>query len=165
MRHTSLRAHLVERAEQGNPAVFHPSNDPPLAEFATIFADTDLYSFDVNKHLTEDELAPLYELTAETVRTAGDEPELLTRHWSPVYQGQDPMQGFREGPDSAVWGNTLGELMPQDERTAAFMLLLTSNYVHLSASREQSPPLVRGAISEPGEEFRYVVLADHGRAR
>jgi hypothetical protein len=49
--------------------------------------------------------------------------------------------------------------MPDDENTAALVLLVTTNYVHLSASREQTPPLVRGAIDEGGEEFRYVVLS------
>jgi hypothetical protein len=34
------------------------------------------------------------------------------------------------------------------------------DYVHLSASREQSPTLVRGAINERTEEFAYVTLGE-----
>ena len=33
-RHTSLREHLIARAELDHPVRFQPSNDPPLVEFA-----------------------------------------------------------------------------------------------------------------------------------
>jgi hypothetical protein len=159
-RHTSLREHLVHRAEQDHPVVFVPSNDEPLVEFARLFAATGLYSFDVNKHIPENELWNAFELTVEAVRSPGEAPELMSRYWAPVHAGQDVVTGFHEGPDSALWGSTPADFMPDDENTAALILLVTTNYVHLSASREQTPPLVRGAIDEGGETFRYVVLSE-----
>ena len=100
----------------------------------------------------------LYELTSETLTTRESTPEIVLRHWSPVLPGQDPATGIRQTIDSTFWGNTPPDVMPPGLIRAAFLLLATSNYTHLSASRDQSPPLVRGAISAAGEAFKYVVL-------
>jgi hypothetical protein len=128
-------------------------------EFARIFAATSWYSFDVNKHLPENALGTVYELTAETLAGREATPEVVFRQWAPVPGGQDPATGFRDGIVSAFWGSAPPGTMQPGIHQDAFLLLATSNYVHLSASRDQSPPLVRGAISETGEEFRYVELA------
>jgi hypothetical protein len=156
--HTSLREHLTERAEGGHHVDFQPSNDAPLLEFAQIFEGTTWFSFDVNKYIPADEWSPLLELTVEIVRTAGAEPETFALNWAPVQPGRPLREGFRQGQDSAVWGSTPSDTEPEDERMAAMLLLATTNYVHLSASREQTPPLVRGAIEERGELYKYVVL-------
>jgi hypothetical protein len=161
--HMSLRDRLVEHAEQGHTVVFTPSNDEPLVAFAKIFDSTDLYSLDVNKHVPENELSPRYELTVDAVRSAGEAPQQLFRYWVPAQPEQDPALGFRLGHDSALWGSTPTDLLPPGPDREAFLLLVTTNYVHLSASHEQNPPLVRGAIDEGGELFTYVVLADPAR--
>jgi hypothetical protein len=48
--------------------------------------------------------------------------------------------------------------MPQDERTAALLLLVTSSFVHLSARRDGTMLVVQGAIDDIDEGFRYVEL-------
>ena len=48
--------------------------------------------------------------------------------------------------------------MPQDERTAALLLLVTSSFVHLSARWEGAMPIVQGAIDAGNERFRFVEL-------
>jgi hypothetical protein len=48
--------------------------------------------------------------------------------------------------------------MPQDERTAALLLLVTSSFVHLSARWEGAMPIVQGAIDTGNERFRFVEL-------
>ena len=161
--HMSLRDRLVEHAEQGHPVEFTPSNDEPLVAFAKIFDSLDLYSLDVNKHVPENELAPRYELTLDAVRAAGEPPDQVFRYWVPAQPEQDPALGFRLGYDSALWGGSPTDLLPPGPDRDAFLLLVTTNYVHLSASREQAPPLIRGAIDEGGELFTYVVLSDPAR--
>ncbi len=159
--HTSLRAHLVERAEHGHVPHFQVSNDPPLVAFAQLFATTSWFSFDVNKHVPEDAFGVRYEMTSETVAAPGAEPEMVFRQLAPVLPGGDLATGFHDAPESSFFGTTPSEPVESDIYQQAFLLLATSNYVHLSASREQTPPLVRGAIGERGEEFKYVVLGDH----
>ena len=160
----SLRDHLIQAAERGHQPVFEPSGAAPLWDFDAIFRDSGLYGFDVNKLLQDDVLAPSYLMTAERVFEAGEEPEVFTVTWDPVTTGQDPLTGFHVGVDSAWVGSTPMKFMPADERTAGLLLLVETNFVHLSASREQDPPLIRGALAGPGEQFDYVIL-DRTRAR
>ena len=157
--HRSLREHLIERAEHRHSPEFVPSTDPTLVEFARIFAELDVYSLDVDKHQPDDEFWAAYLLTADTVRAAGADAEEFTGSWSPVADGQDITEGFLAGPSSALFGSNPSVAVPPAELTAAFLLLLRSGFVHLSASREQDPPLVRGAVNLPGEEFGYLVLS------
>lgn len=154
----SFRDHLVETAERGHTPVFRSSKAEPLRVLDQIFAATDLYSLDVNKHQPVDELSPYCLMTAERLQTAHSSPEIFTCEWTPVAPGVDPRTGFRIGPDSILFGSTAAATMPNDERTAALLLLVTSDFVHLSASREQNPALIRGAIDGHGEGFDYVVL-------
>ncbi|MCW2524463.1 MAG: hypothetical protein JWO63_2798 [Frankiales bacterium] len=156
--HSSLRQHLLERAERGHPPEFTPSQDPTLVEFARIFADTGVYSLDVNKHRPEDEFWAAYVLVAEIVRAEGSPPEVFEGTWSPVEPGQDLLEGFLAGASSALFGSNPGQAMPPEELSAALLLLVTSDFTHLSASREQEPPLVRGAVDLAGEDFGYLVL-------
>ena len=154
----SFRDHLLAEAEHGREPVFIASKVPPLVELDRIFAATGLYSLDVNKYRPADELSPYYVMTAERVRNPGGPAEVFTCGWAPVLPGRDPRTGFHTGRDSALWGSTPAETMPDDERTTALLLLATTDFVHLSASHEQSPPLVRGAVEGPGESYEYVVL-------
>jgi hypothetical protein len=156
--HTSLRQHLLAQAERGHEPAFVASHDEPLVEFAKIFADAGVYSLDVNKHRPDDEFWTAYELTAETVRAAGDEPEIFQGQWSPGDPGQDLAEGFLAGSSSALFGAVPGGAMPPSELMSALLLLVTTNFVHLSASREQDPPVVRGAVDLAGDRFGYVVL-------
>jgi hypothetical protein len=157
--HTSLRQHLIERAERGHVPEFIASQDPTLIEFARIFSHAGVYSLDINKHRPEDEFWASYELVADTVRAPGQDAEEFQGSWSPVEPGQDLVEGFLAGRTSPLFGSSPSQAMPPDQLTAALLLLVTSSFVHLSASREQEPPLVRGAIDLPGEEFGYLVLA------
>ena len=68
------------------------------------------------------------------------------------------MTGFRTGHDSVLLGSTPTVAMPQDERTAALLLLVTSTFVHLSASQAEPMPLIRGAIDADGGAYRFVTL-------
>lgn len=154
----SLRQHLVQEAERGHPPVFVPSRADPLTELDRIFAGAELFSLDVNKTMPADELTPYYQMTAERVHTQEGKPEVFACFWNPVPAGQDPITGFHAIPDSSEFGSTVPLTMPADERTAALLLLVTSDFVHLSASREQDPPLVRGAVNGPDENYEYVVL-------
>jgi hypothetical protein len=158
--HRSLREHLVHRAEAGHPPVFVPSNDPPLVEFARLFEASGWYSFDVNKFISADGWVPVRQLSVEIVRSVGDPVEASEVGWTPVLPGRDPRAGFRYGADSAVWGTSPTVSLPPDSRVEALLLLVTTNYAHLSASRETSPPLIRGAVEEQGDEFTYVQLAE-----
>ena len=78
--------------------------------------------------------------------------------WSPVWPGDDPLTGFRTGHDSVLFGSTPTVAMPQDERTAALLLLVTSTFVHLSASRGDPVPLIRGAVDVGIGAYRFVTL-------
>ena len=159
--HTSLRRHLVERAEHGHAPHFQVSDDPPLVAFAQLFATTNWFSFDVNKNVPEDAYGVRYEMTSETLAAPDAEPETIFRQLAPVLPGGDLATGFHDAPESSFFGTTPSDPVDSDIYQQAFLLLATSNYVHLSASREQTPPLVRGAIAEGGEAFTYVVLGDH----
>jgi len=156
--HVSLRQHLIARAERGHVPVFEPSDDRTLVEFERVSADLGVYSLDVNKTVPEDELSASYELSAETVRTEGGRPEIVYCHWSPVEPGQELVEGFLVQPNSPLFGSAPTEGLPPQELIAALLLLVTTDYVHLSASREQTPPLVRGAVRLASGEFDYVVL-------
>ena len=156
--HMSLRAHLVARAERGHTPQFQPSNDPPLVAFAELFATTSWYSFDVTKRVPEDAFGTRYELTSETLTAPDAEPDVVLRQLAPVLPGGDLGTAVRDAPESSFFGISPSATVASDIYQQAFLLLATSNYIHLSASREQTPPLVRGAIAERGEEFRYVVL-------
>jgi hypothetical protein len=159
--HMSLRAHLVERAEKGHVPQFQPSNDPPLVAFAQLFATTSWFSFDVNKRVPEDAYGTRYEMTSVTLDAPDAEPDVISRQLAPVLPGGDLATAQHDAPESSFFGTTPSEPVGSDIYEEAFLLLALSNYVHLSASHEQTPPLVRGAIAERGEEFRYVILAEH----
>lgn len=155
--HRSLREHLEELAERGHEPEFTPTTLPPLVAFADLFDSAEVYSFDVNRWLPADGLVTSWELTAEVRATADSEPVASTASWEPV--AGDPRAGFGLGTSSVLWGGAPDAPLPDDLRTRAFLLLVTTDFEHLSASREQDPPLVRGAINGPGEGFEYVQLA------
>jgi hypothetical protein len=156
--HTSLREHLEALREGGLP-VFEASEDPTLVAFAQLFADSGLASFDATKHLRTGALTALYDCETESVRVAGAEPDKFVAIWTPVWHHNDPVTGFRVGRDSAFLGSTPTVAMPQDERTAALLLLVTSTFVHLSGSVETSAPVVQGAVEAEDGAYRFVTLS------
>jgi hypothetical protein len=158
-KHMSLRERLAALREHGDEPVFESSEDPTLVAFGQLFVESELAAFDANKRVRADALSPLYDCETESVREAGQTPELFVVIWTPVWAGTDPVTGFRTGHDSAYHGTTLTVAMPQDERTAALLLLVTSSFVHLSARYEDSMLIVQGAIDAGDEGFRFVELA------
>jgi hypothetical protein len=78
--------------------------------------------------------------------------------WTPVWSGTDPVAGFRTGRDSAYLGSIATVAMPQDERTAALLMLVTTSYVHLSGRWEDSHPVVQAALDEGEQTFRFLEL-------
>jgi hypothetical protein len=156
--HRTWRERLGVPAEHYPEPDFEPSDDPILVAFAQLFVESELVAFDANKRLRTDALSPLYDCETESVRKAGEPPELFVVIWTPVWAETDPVTGFRTGHDSAYLGTTPTVAMPQDERTAALLLLVTSSFVHLSARWEGAMPIVQGAIDTGNERFRFVEL-------
>ena len=157
--HRTFRDHLVDLAERGHEPSFTPVQLPPLVEFDRLFATVDWFSLDVTKSLDADGLTRVYQLTGETVAAEGDEPQEFSAAWTPTLPGQDPYDGFTLGTSSVLWGG-VGEVPPPDGPvTEACLLLVTTDFVHLSATRAQDPPLVRGALDGEGDGFDYVELA------
>ncbi|MCW2540116.1 MAG: hypothetical protein JWN95_1841 [Frankiales bacterium] len=162
--HRSWRERIGGHSEHGPEPDFEMSEDSILLAFARLFVTSELVSLDANKQLRTDAFSPLYDCETESVRVEGGTPEQFVAIWTPVWDGTDPLTGFRTGRDSAYLGSTLPVAMPEDERTAALLLLVTSDYIHLSGgsndSRGQggSALLIRGAVDEGGEQFRFVEL-------
>jgi hypothetical protein len=155
--HMSLRERLEALRQHGEPK-FTASGDPILVSFAQLFADSGLYSFDANKHLRTDALSPIYDCWTESRLEATSDPERFVVIWTPVWERNDPVTGFRTGQDSAFVGSTPTVAMPQDERTAALLLLVTSTFVHLSAVRQDTGTLVQAAIESEDNDFSFVTL-------
>jgi hypothetical protein len=155
--HMSLRERLEALRKHGEPK-FTASGDPILVRFAQLFADSGLYSFDANKHLRTDALSPIYDCWTESRAEASSDPERFVVIWTPVWERNDPVTGFRTGQDSAFVGSTPTVAMPQDERTAALLLLVTSTFVHLSAVREGATTLVQAAIETDDNDFSFLTL-------
>jgi hypothetical protein len=157
--HRSLREHLAALWGHGNGPIFEASNDRTLVAFGQLFAESQLFTFDANKHLRTDALTPIYDCETESRQAADTEPDTFVVSWAPVWQRDNPVTGFRTGSDSTVLGSTPTIAMPQDERTAALLLLVTSAFVHLSASRQGSAALVQGAAEAENGTYRYLTLA------
>jgi len=156
--HMSLRERLADLWGHGGEPSFETSDDPTLVAFARLFAESDLFAFDANKRLRTDALTPLFDCWTESRQVAEVEPEKFVVIWTPVWHGDDPLAGFRAGRDSSFLGSTPTVAMPQDERTAALLLLVTSTFVHLSARRDGSVPLVQGAVETDNNAYRFLTL-------
>jgi hypothetical protein len=155
---TPLRDRLVALVTRHEEPSFSPSRDSTLIEFAKLFLDSGLYSFDANKHLRPDALSPIYDCETESRITPGSEADRFVAIWTPVWEHTDPVTGFRTGHDSTFLGSTPTVAMPQDERTAALLLLVTTTFVHLSASYEGAGPLVQGAVETDDNRYRFLRL-------
>jgi hypothetical protein len=155
--HMSLRERLEALTEHREP-VFEPSDDPTLVAFSKLFAKSDLFALDASKTVRLDALSAIYDCETESQRGADAVPEKFVVIWTPVWDADDPLTGFRTGHDSVLLGSTPTVAMPQDERTATLLLLVTSTFVHLSASRAEPVPLIRGAIDANGGTYRFVTL-------
>jgi len=155
--HMSLRERLEALTEHREP-VFERSDDPTLVAFNLLFAKTGLFALDASKTLRVDALSTIYDCETELQRGTDAPPEKFAVIWTPVWSGDDPLTGFRTGRDSVLLGSTPTVAMPQDERTAALLLLVTSRFVHLSARQAEPVPLIRGAIDADGGTYRFVTL-------
>jgi len=155
--HMSLRDRLEALTEHREP-VFEPSNDPTLVAFSMLFTKSGLFALDASKTLRIDAFSAIYDCETELQHGADGGPEKFAVIWTPVWSGDDPLTGFRTGHDSVLLGSTPTVAMPQDERTAALLLLVTSTFVHLSASQAEPVPLIRGAIDADGGTYRFVTL-------
>ncbi len=158
MEHTPLRDRLVALATHHDGPTFELSKSPTLLTFAQLFADSGLYSFDANKHLRTGALSPIYDCETESRRAPRAEPERFVAIWTPVWARNDPVTGFRTGRDSVLLGSTPTVAMPQDERTAALLLLVTSTFIHLSATYNGDTPEVQGAVETEGNRYRFLTL-------
>ena len=155
--HMSLRERL-EALTEHREQVFEASDDPTLVVFSKLFAKSGLFALDASKTLRIDAFSAIYDCETESRQEADAVPEKFVVIWTPVWAGDDPLTGFRAGHDSVLLGSTPTVAMPQDERTAALLLLVTSTFVHLSASRADPVPLIRGAIDADGGTYRFVTL-------
>jgi hypothetical protein len=156
--HPSLRERLTDLAARGDELTFEPTDDPTLVAFATLVEESGLFAFDANKHQRTDAWSPVYDCWTESQQRPDSPTVGFEAIWAPVSEGTDPLTGFRRGRDSVLLGSTPTVAMPQDERTEALLLLVTTTFVHLSASREGSGLTVRGAVDVAGRDFRYVML-------
>jgi hypothetical protein len=156
--HISLRQRLAGLFEHTSEPTFETSRNPTLAAFARIFADSGLFTFDATKRLRTDALTPIYDCETESRRQPNDAPEKFVVTWAPVWAESDPLTGFRTGHDSAAFGSTPTIAMPQDERTAALLLLVNTTFVHLSATREGAEPLIQGAVETDDNSYRFLTL-------
>lgn len=156
--HQSLSEHLRLRAEQGHQPDFVPVALPPLVDFDQIFREMGLYSFDVNKFLSADATAQSYTLTSESIAVQGGPAVIEQSQWSAVWPGHDPQDGFAGSPGSVFTQSAGNTPLPECPRTSALLLLVTTDFVHLSASNASTPALVRGALNGDGDGFDYVVL-------
>jgi hypothetical protein len=156
--HRSLRELISGHRDEGREPTFEPSEDHVLVSFAELFATSELVAFDANKQLRSDALSPLYDCQTESVPVEGAPADVFAVVWTPVWEGTDPLAGFRTGHDSAFLGTTLTVAMPPDERTDALLLLVTSAFTHLSGRWEQGAAVVQGAIDADGG-YRFVQLS------
>jgi hypothetical protein len=154
--HMSLRDRLEALTEHREP-VFELSDDPTLVAFSKLFAQSGLFSLEASKRIRVDALSTIYDCETESRSQAAGPDQMFQVIWTPVWPDEDPLTGFRTGSDS-VFGHRPTVAMPQDERTAALLLLVTSTFVHLSASRAEPLPVIRGALDAPGSTYRFVTL-------
>lgn len=154
--HLSLRERLL--AHEIHEPVFEASDDPVLVAFGRLFVASELSSFDANKHLRTDALSPIYDCWTESRPAAGEPIDRFVVIWTPVWDGISPVTGFRVGQDSALLGSTPTVAMPQDERTDALLMLVTSTYVHLSGRRADGELVVEGALESDQNSYRFVRL-------
>jgi hypothetical protein len=155
---TPLRDRLVALATHHDEPRFSSSQDSTLISFAQLFVDSGLFSFDANKHLRSDALSPIYECETESRAMPDSDPDRFVAIWTPVWGNTDPVTGFRTGRDSVFLGSTPTVGMPQDERTAALLLLVTSTFVHVSASQQSAGALVQGAVETDDNRYRFLRL-------
>jgi hypothetical protein len=153
----SLRERLAALGMHDEP-VFERSADPTLAAFATLFEESALFSFAADRHLRTGALTPIYDCETQSRRSPDAELERFVVTWAPVWQRTDPVTGFRTGGDSSVFGTAPSVAMPPDERTAALLLLVTTTFVHLSASWVGSGRLVQGAVEADDGTYHFLEL-------
>lgn len=153
----SLRAWLDRVAGRQAPVEFEPSSHPTLVAFAALFGDSGLTAFAAGRQPRGDAYTRAYDCWTESTREPGATPERFTVTWTPDRQGTDPLTGFRTGEDSILLGAAPAVAMPQDERTEALLLLVSGDFVQLSAERGDAGGTVHGVV-DAGEGYRFLSL-------
>ena len=102
--HKSLRDRLEELFTHHAEPRFELTGDPVLRSFAQISWTPACFSFDANKHLRTDALAPIYDCETESRRQANVEPEPFVVTWAPVWQKR--VRSPVSGPEATrrSWG-------------------------------------------------------------
>jgi hypothetical protein len=156
--HEPLREWLGRLLGPRRPVEFEPSDDRVLTAFAELFTGSGLAAFAANKQERPDALTLVYDCWTESMRGPADAAETFAVVWAPDRQGTDPLTGFRTGEDSILLGTAPSVAMPQDERSAALLLLVTSRFVRLSAVRGDPAPVVHGVRDDGGSGYRFLEL-------
>jgi hypothetical protein len=156
--HEPLREWLGRLLGPRRPVEFEPSDDRVLTAFAELFTGSGLAAFAANKQERPDALTLVYDCWTESMRGPADAAEVFSVVWTPDRQGSDPLPGFRTGEDSILLGTAPTVAMPQDERTEALLLLVTSRFVRLSAARGDPGPVVQGVLDDGGSGYRFLEL-------
>jgi hypothetical protein len=157
----SLREHLVERAGAEHPPAFEPSDDPALRAFTRLAEDNDFYSLDANRERAASpaaQFATYWHCTVVGFDGPDSAAERFCTYWSPVRPGQEPLTGFGGGPDSTLVGAFARTAVPDDWRSRALLLVVTTPFVHLSYERQPGGRLVRGAMEDGSYDYRYLRL-------
>jgi hypothetical protein len=156
--HPAFRERVLKLLGQGGHVQFEPSLDPTLIAFSALFASSGLSGFAANKQLRLDALTLVYDCWTESTRQPGEQAQTFAVAWTPNRQGMDPLTGFRTGEDSILLGTAPPVAMPQDERTDALLLLVTSRFVHLSARRATPADVIHGVLETSGASYRFLTL-------
>ena len=154
--HEPLREWLGRLLGPRGPVEFEPSSDPVLTAFADLFGGSGLAAFAANKQVRVDAWTLVYDCWTESMREPEDAAEVFEVAWAPGRQGADPLTGFRSGEDSILLGTAPTVAVPQDERTDALLLLVTSRFVRLAASRADPAPVVHGVLDAGGSAYRFL---------
>jgi hypothetical protein len=72
--HHTWRERISGHAEHDVDPVFEASDDPTPLAFALLYVESELTTFDANKHLRTDAWSPLYDCETESVRDPGGLP-------------------------------------------------------------------------------------------
>lgn len=148
---------LALRAQAGHVR-FEASLDPTLIAFSALFAASGLAGLAANKQQRLDAPTLVYDCWTDSTPVPGDPAQTFTVAWTPNPPGTEPSTGFRNREGSSPSGTAPLVVMPQDERTDALLLLVTSRFVYLSAHRATPANVVHGVLETSGDRYRFLTL-------
>jgi hypothetical protein len=154
-----FRERVLTLLGQGAHVQFEPSLDPTLIAFSALFASSGLAGFAAYKQLRLAALTPVYDCWTESAPVTGDPAQTFAVAWIPDPGGTNPMTGFRTREGSILMGGA-PVMMPQDERTAALLLLVVNQFVYLSARRATPRDVVHGVLESSGDRYRFLTLEE-----